>query len=425
MSHEINNLAVLAKIDIFKEIGSQQQLVSIGKLLQSGTMQLSPLLEHIRENFSDVHDLRQYSSADDMTSRYTVSRQRRVTVFDNLRNEHPDLKLQAQCGQVFDKDIHMHDVLSFATPTCVRNCLREPCNDVGDMVDPTNDCVDYKKCHSFCSLLQDGGTECSPNDARLLYDENVTQSDFYTFTSSGNDYETLQKDITRLHKVAGGGLTFNQFELALRLDSVCDIAKRIAMHFAHNGTALHVVHWSSRNHLKAFECEQAMFMSENGLVQHYWLTHPMHAQRGFLKTFDPSELHRLARELASFGALFNGKKLRNGQIAHAQEGSAAWYLRKGGLLGGPNAAERERDIKLRKQMSADQSDGTALYNRLRATTDLDPKELLDMVEEEFDYRTRKFVKGVMEAATLKGMQRQGFICSRMKLSWWIPKQYCP
>ena len=401
MSHEINNLAVLAKIDIFKEIGSQQQLVSIGELLQSGKVQLSPLLEGIRGNFSDVHDLRQYSSADDMTSRYTVSRQRRVTDFDNLRNEYPDLKLHAQCGQVFDKDIHILDVLSFATPTCVRNCLREPCNDVGDMVDPTNDCVDYKKCHSFCSLLQDGGTECSPNDARLLYDENVTQSDFYTFTSSGNDYETLQKDIRRLHKVAGGGLTFNQFELALRLDSVCDIAKRIAMHYAHNGTALHVVHWSSRNHLKAFECEQAMFMSENGLVQHYWLTHPMHAQKGFLKRLDPSELHRLARELASFGALFNGMELRNGQIAHAQEESAAWYLRKGGLLGGPNAAERERDIKLRKQMSADQSDGTALYNRLRATTDLDPKELLDMVEEEFDYRTRKFVKGVMDAATLK------------------------
>ena len=402
MSHEINNLAVLAKIDIFKEIGSQQQLVSIGKLLQSGKVQLSPLLEGIRGNFSDVHDLRQYSSADDMTSRYSGSRQRRVTVFDNLRNEHPaDLKLHAQCGQVFDKDIHILDVLSFATPTCARNCLREPPNDVGDMVDLSNDCVDYKKCHSFCSLLQDGGTECSPNDARLLYDENVTQSDFYTFTSSGNDYETLQKDIRRLHKVAGGGLTFNQFELALRLDSVCDIAKRIAMHFAHNGTALHVVHWSSRNHLKAFECEQAMFMSENGLVQHYWLTHPMHAQRGGLKTLDPSELYRLAREFASFGALFNGKGLRNGQIAHAQEGSAAWYLRKGGLLGGPNAAEREREIKLRKQMSADQSDGTALYNRLRATTDLGHEELLDMVEEEFDYRTRKFVKGVKDAATLK------------------------
>ena len=165
MSHEINNLAVLAKIDIFKEIGSQQQLVSIGKHLQSGKVQLSPLLKGIRKNFSDVHDLRQYSSADDMTSRYTGSRQRRVTVFDNLRNEHPaDLKLHAQCGQVFDKNIHILDVLSFATPTCVRNCLREPCNDVGDMVDPTNDCVDYKKCHSFCSLLQVVGTECSPND---------------------------------------------------------------------------------------------------------------------------------------------------------------------------------------------------------------------------------------------------------------------
>ena len=60
MSHEINNLAVLAKIDIFKEIGSQQQLVSIGKLLQSGKVQLSPLLEGIRGNFSDVHDLRQF-----------------------------------------------------------------------------------------------------------------------------------------------------------------------------------------------------------------------------------------------------------------------------------------------------------------------------------------------------------------------------
>ena len=75
------------------------------------------------------------SSADAMTSRYSASRQSRVTVFDNLRNEHPDLKLHTQCGQVFDKDIHMLDILSFATPTCVRNCLREPRNDVGDMVD--------------------------------------------------------------------------------------------------------------------------------------------------------------------------------------------------------------------------------------------------------------------------------------------------
>ena len=77
------------------------------------------------------------------------------------------------------------------------------------------------------------------DEAEALYDEHVTQSDFFLFSSSGNKVETLMEDIKKKHTYAGGNkLTLAQFKEVVNLHSTCEILWRIVIHYAKKGTSL-------------------------------------------------------------------------------------------------------------------------------------------------------------------------------------------
>ena len=75
-------------------------------------------------------------------------------------------------------------------------------------------------------------------EAEALYDKLVNQSDFFLFSSSGNDVKTLTEDIKKKHTYAGGKLSLAQFKEVINLHSTCEILWRIVIHYAKKGTSL-------------------------------------------------------------------------------------------------------------------------------------------------------------------------------------------
>ena len=285
-------ISFLSTTNLYKENKIKKSLPRAGELLQSKQEQLlktkqnlHPYLQSILSTHEILQNLDENNSLSDLTNKYTDSRQVSGVVFADLREQHPDFELYAQCGEEPKLQSNVFFNLSFCTKDCVNNCLKEYGPDTVNMTDNTNICVKKTKTSAFWSTFRHGGTTgpWTTVHAEAFCDQNIGQGDFYRFSSTGNNWTTMEADMQQLYELTAiDHFTFEQFMDIVNLDSVNDMIFRQAINYVASGEEFIMVQWSSRNHEMAFECRKAMFKSVNGIVTQIFLAHPEHTSKGGL-----------------------------------------------------------------------------------------------------------------------------------------------
>ena len=403
MENENKNIALLGSIDIHQEIGTKRELIEFGVSLfeRRGLGEsFSPYENLVIDRYNSTRNLGQYGSSREMIQAHDLLRTRTVNVFDELRAVNDEFTLFAHLGERPSTKLHVIDKFSFATPECARSSIELRGIIAGNMFDFDNGCVEYKSNPILLSILQDGGTVLTAKETKELYNNNVSQSDFILFSSSGNNETSLMKDIETLRRCTGSSLPEYDFELLVALDSMSDTAQRVAIHYAATGTTCFLVNWSSRNYDMGYGCKKEMFTSPSGIATVSFLNHTNHIMKKGLLRCGEVEVNRLASEHVALAQQFNGILLTNGSIVNAEEGMASWTLRKAGYLGGPNEIERKLEAeawaKICKEMTSNQSKGTARYRELALSTDLSKEEILDKIAIEFDTATKNYVASMVD-----------------------------
>ena len=282
----------LSRINPYNENKIKKSLPRAGELLQSKQEQLlkakhnlSPYLQSILSKHEILQNLGKNDSLSDLMNKYTDSRQVSGQVFAELREQHPDFGLYAQCGEEPNLQSRVFFNLSFCTNGCVENCLEEYGPHTVNMTDKKNICVMKTKTSAFWSTFYHGGTtgSWSTGDAEAFCDENIGHGDYFRFSSTGNEWITMEENIQQLYELtASDHFTFEEFMDIVNLDSVNDMIFRQAINYVASGEEFIMVQWSSRNHEMAFECPKAMFKSKHGIVTHIYLGHPEWASKGGL-----------------------------------------------------------------------------------------------------------------------------------------------
>jgi len=402
---ERDKIIFLHGIGIFEEFSVQNVLIRLGESLKTDD-DLSDYAVSVRDRFVALQNLNQYSSADDIIAAHNSHRVRRNNNFKELRRRFSNFTLHAQNSQHLRTELHNISAFSFCTDNCLKNCVKRDGPGTDDLIDLGNNCLVYQRNCMFYCALQDGGTQVTPEQAADLFDRHTDQVDFFGFNSTSNSYDVFKDDLNLLWEVAGGNMSKKRFDLVVRLESVLNLLERAVIHFVLHGFAINILHNSFRNQEMGFEGDRAMIKSPHNFVVHMFAPHTEFVAGGGLVLLDKEEVTRIAEEFGYFVNLFDGLELCDGTVVQFKEGKVEFIERKGGLLGGKNAHDRKIEAVLKKKMIDGQVIGASRFHQLRSTTDYTTKEILAIIQDEFDTPSMKHVKGWVEQSEALALCRR-------------------